>query len=238
MRLEKGLLPVVAVGSSPLTATRDLTTIRGCGCQQCFVVDHHFGRDYRFLRRVVESLRDEYADTVWIGVNYLDLQPLEAVREVGEADGIWNDHLYVVLRRPHQKYAIDVHKAAAERSVTLFGSVAYRTHPDPGDDLAALVGTLAPWVDVVTISGPKADVPPSVEKVAICHQATLEANRNGCLAVAGGARAHNVQGLVKAGADYLLCNTGIRDEGDGDRGAISSRKLQQMLELVAGVGEA
>ena len=183
--------------------------------------------DWRELAACYQKVRARFAD-VWIGLNFLDLNPEEAFEAapVG-VDGLWVDNAGTQPNRNGVFYCQAIQPFREERPDLLyFGGVAFKYQREV-EDVAAAARAALSYVDVVTTSGQGTGEAPAIAKIRSMKAAIGDAP----LAIASGITPENV-GDYRGICDCFLVSTGISSsapELDGARrevgGKISRRRF-------------
>ena len=202
-------LPVIHV-EYPVQAVRNANIAFGEGADGIFLINHRIPANE--LQRCYASVRERHPNK-WIGLNWLDLTPAEAMttmeRTIG---GIWVDNAGVyedehgdiearTLARMH-------HYLEKEWRVSflLFGGVAFK-YQNAVKDLAHVAKQAMFHVDVITTSGTRTGSPPDIEKIRTIRNAIGE---DFPLAIASGTTPENVTEFLPY-VDCFLVATGISD---------------------------
>jgi predicted TIM-barrel enzyme len=171
---------------------------------------HHTGsRDD--LNEVFVEVRREHPD-FWIGLNYLDLDALGAMRVVGDAggrvDGLWVDNAGVTERHDALLYAERVWETKRAQAWTgkYFGGVAFKGQKTV-QDVEKAARNAAPLMDVVTTSGAGTGIAAPLEKL----QRMRTALGDRALAIASGITPENVRDYLPY-VDCFLVSTGISND--------------------------
>lgn len=144
----------------------------------------------------------------WIGVNALDLDPMETLRRVPtDVSGLWFDRGGIDLSSPDPAREAREIAQARDRNQSWrgvhFGGVAFKYQP-PCEDPAKEASLAAPYMDVVTTSGNATKQAPSVLKVA-SMRAKIGTTP---LAIASGMSPENVKPFLEY-ADCVLVASNI-----------------------------
>lgn len=176
---------------------------RECGVDGVWLIDH--ARSHQSLLAVVERVRVAMPG-FWIGVNFLDLPPDEAIAVVDDAvDGLWSDDAGVHAESdPRVRERVLEARARRSWPGTYFGGVAFKGRMREPDEWGAALAAI-PFVDVVTTSGSATGVAAPVRKIRTMHKA-LKGLRP--LAVASGITPDNV-GTYLPHVEFLMVATGI-----------------------------
>jgi len=193
------LLPVIHV-SDEAQALEQVAIATEAEVDGVWLINHAI--DATDLWRVFHAVRARNPG-LWIGLNFLDLTPLEAMHHVtDDVDGLWCDDGDVGETGPgKQAQAVWRLKKSRDWKGQLFGGVAFKGQREV-TDWAAAARHAAPLMDVVTTSGPATGVAASLHKI---RWMSSEAPR---LAIASGITPGNVLAYLPW-VQYLLVATGI-----------------------------
>lgn len=165
--------------------------------------------------------REDNGKDKFIGVNFRHAgnteseslkitKSLNLLSEIPSASAIWFDSIGYKEPNGHlvTESAIQIKKIRHKLEFMqykglVFGGLAFKGQPQP-KDLPMATRILAPFVDVLTTSGPHTGEPPTLEKVATIREAAPQAR----IAVASGMTPENVEPFLPY-VDYFLVNTGI-----------------------------
>lgn len=202
----RAFLPVIHV-QNHAQALRNIAIAFDNGAHGVFLINHDISAER--LLAIYHSMRTLFPNQ-WIGLNCLDLGPERMLTIVPpDVSGIWVDSVNIHLRDPDpvrsaRRYH-EIRKEPNHRWKGLFfGGVAFKGQPDSGD-AAEEARLAAPFVDVVTTSGPATGSAPSVTKIRTMREATPPQKP---LAIASGMTPKNV-GKFYAFANYFLVASGI-----------------------------
>ncbi|MDP3794307.1 MAG: BtpA/SgcQ family protein [bacterium] len=206
------LFPVVHVRDHE-QALRNVAMARNCGADGVFLIGHN-DCSYTMLLSIYEAVDAAHPD-FWIGVNFLDLDPFQAIDRVPRsASGLWADY-WGIDAAPADlgsgKYAnVEPQTLWEERNTKrsdwpglCFGGVAFKYRPQ-ACDLYVATQEAVKYMDVVTTSGERTGVPPTHGKIATMRQAAPEA----VIAIASGISEENVETFLDL-ADCFLVSTWI-----------------------------
>lgn len=215
------LLPVIHVeGISQ--ALRNVDIAKCEGADGVFLINHHISAQALML--CYAHIRGRYPD-FWIGLNCLDLTPIEAFHAAPlDVSGIWVDNAGVrseIGGTDRAAYIAKVH-AEVKPHALYFGGVAFKYQGIDRDP--ALHARLAkPFVDVVTTSGDATGSAPTVAKI----KSMKESVGDHPLAIASGITPENVLEYMPY-ADCFLVATGIsQSHTELDSGKV--RRLAKVL---------
>lgn len=198
------LLPVIHVQNLE-QALRETGIALTCGADGVFLIDHT--ADDLWLYNIYVQVREQFP-TVWIGLNFLGCpEPIDAIRYFPQtANGLWIDNLGNLPTTSR------LWKARALNAL-LFGGVAFKTHKQISDLEASLCAhDAAPYLDVITTSGPRTGCAPSTTKMIAMRLAT----RNHALAIASGITPENVEGYLTTCNAFLVATGISRKDGGFD----------------------
>jgi predicted TIM-barrel enzyme len=196
------VLPVVHVDSLE-QAQRNARIAREAGADGAFLINH---------RMADEALLDIHAAVAdkqtgwWVGVNCLGMSPEQVFGTIsGKVSGVWVDNAGIEEARQQQPYAERVLAVRDSRvpACLYFGGIAfkYQRHVENLEEACRLA---APYMDVVTTSGPGTGHAAEVEKIHRMKRALGDTP----LGIASGITPENV-GDYLPHADCFLVATGI-----------------------------
>jgi len=163
------------------------------GANGVFLINHWDAAGaipHKKLTEIAKVVRTNFPDT-WIGMNYLDLSPDEAFRELPkEADGLWTDSL-----RPLEKLS---------GGPLRFGGVGFK-HQKQLVALEQEVRNALLLTDVLTTSGIATGVAASTEKIELIRGV---AGTEKLIGLASGVTAENIS-LYLPLVNFFLVATGI-----------------------------
>lgn len=166
------------------------------------------GLRYQALFNIYYQLREIYLDK-WIGMNCLDLTPLEMFsRMPSDLNGVWTDNAFINERQDidDQEYPLKV-KNLIEKikwKGQYFGGVAFK-YQRIVDDYVEATKIACEYMDVVTTSGPGTGKSAKPEKVELMGTTAKKYNKN--LGLASGVTSDNVEDYKSV--NYFLVKTGI-----------------------------
>lgn len=218
---EHVILPVIHA-ESETQAIRNARVAQEAGCDGVFLINHAISSEQLF--GIFSSVHAELPD-LWIGLNCLDLRPVEVVRAVPpEAAGIWVDNAGIDERTERQAEAekvLSVRRQFAWRGL-YFGGVAFK-YQRQVEQLAKAAQTAKRYMDVVTTSGPGTGQAAHREKIA-----TMKAAIGGFpLAIASGITPENVGDYLDV-ADCFLVATGVSDTFT----ELNAARVHQLVQVV------
>ncbi len=166
------------------------------GADGIFLIDHE-----RPSRRLLQSYQKVRAalPEAWIGINFLDANPLEAVDLIPtDAQALWIDDGGIDEQSEDQPLAKELYRKLCQLrpGVLLFGGVAFK-YQGPVDSPARAAALAVPCMDVVCTSGAGTGKAPEIEKIKAMKKAIGDHK----LAVASGLSAEN----AKEFAPYVDC---------------------------------
>ena len=207
----KALLCVVHV-SNLEQVLRNVGIAAECGADGVFLIDQNASGSTDELLTYYAAAQREFSN-FWIGVNFLScrVDPQRAIRFMPrQVDGLWLDDVRYQEESPNPlSEVIDVahawrmQKTYRRTNALLFGGVAFKGCVKVSNPSAAACA-VAPYVDVVTTSGPSTGQPPSVGKI----QSMREAIGQKPLVIASGMKCENIRSYIPY-ADGFLVATGI-----------------------------
>jgi predicted TIM-barrel enzyme len=197
------VLPVIHVASQE-QALRNVRTARDGGADGAFLISHGRVSDDELL--AIHQAVVAQMDSWWVGVNCLSFCVEEAFRRMGDrVAGVWIDDALIDERRDDQPEAARI--AQVQREVgwrgLYFGGVAFK-YQRPVRDLARVARLAAPWLDVVTTSGPGTGEAADPDKIRVMKEAIGDHP----LAIASGVTPENVTDYLPY-ADCFLAATGV-----------------------------
>lgn len=211
---KKAFLPVIHVVDLP-TALENVRVAYEEGADGVFLIGH--GMTSARLWPIYEEVRASYPyPEYWIGVNCLDLSPVQVFREAPvDVDGVWVDNAGTAVSMASTESLEDICLARHHRGLfneTLyFGGVGMKHQPEIQDDLLGLVAHLSSgWVDIVTTSGPATGVPAPISKI----KAMKEGLGPLPLALCSGVSAENVEKYLPY-VDAFLVASSICEHNSG-----------------------
>jgi len=196
------VLPVVHVASLE-QALRNTQIARDARADGVFLINHSMSDEA--LLDVHDAVADAHPDW-WVGVNCLGMWPDQVFRAVGpKVDGVWVDNAGIDEGQEEQLLAeslLAIRDSHAPGCL-YFGGVAFK-YQRHVDDLEAAARIAAPYMDVVTSSGPGTGHAAEVEKIRRMREALGETP----LAIASGITPENIEEYLSI-ADCFLVATGI-----------------------------
>jgi len=196
------VLPVIHVETQDM-ALRNAELAREAGADGVFLINHSTTSS-RLLD--IHSALTRRLNDWWIGVNCLDLDPLEVFARISrDVSGVWVDNAMIDERTDSQPEARSVLQAQMSKGFSglYFGGVAFKYQRHVADPRSATIAA-AKFMDVVTTSGPGTGQPAHVEKI----RAMKEALTDSPLAIASGITPDNVAEYLPYSDCYLVA-TGI-----------------------------
>ncbi|MFA5853869.1 MAG: hypothetical protein WC866_02155 [Patescibacteria group bacterium] len=200
----KVFLAVVHVENEAQTL-RNVAHARDNGAHGVFLINHNI--DVLGLLAVYRRARIAHLDW-WLGVNALDLAPMETLRHVpSDVSGLWFDRGGIDLSSDdptrEARAIVRAHDRNSSWRGVHFGGVAFKYQPQAGDP--ALEACMAvPYMDVLTTSGEATGQPPSIAKI----EAMRGAIGDKPLAIASGMTPENVDVYLDY-VDCVLVATGV-----------------------------
>jgi hypothetical protein len=196
------VLPVIHAATEPqVLANAEIA--RAVDADGVFLINHMGGCDA--LLSMYAAARAHHP-AWWIGINCLDLTPLELLARVGDdVDGVWADNADVDERRDTQPDAEAARRAAGDRGWPglYFGGVAFK-YQRPVADLERAARLARGYVDVITTSGPGTGEAAEPAKIAVIRAGSGDHP----LALASGVTPENVDAYLPWVDAYLVA-TGI-----------------------------
>ena len=165
-RRGKLFLPVIHPVSQEI-ALKSIETAVSADADGIFLINQ--GMSAEEVLQFVPEVHRRFKD-LWIGVNLLGMQPSEVVARVSQlpVGGIWSDNAMIDENSEAQTAAELFRRARAHNGWTglYFGGVAFKYQREVSDlMLPSAARAAAPWMDVITSSGPGTGIPASIEKV-------------------------------------------------------------------------
>lgn len=198
------ILPVIHVESQQ-QALRNARIARDANVDGVFLINH--GMSSTELLAIHRAAVAEHSDW-WIGVNCLDLSPIEVFRCIDDTvSGVWVDNAMIdenAEMQPDAERVLEARKEAGWPGL-YFGGVAFK-YQRPVTDLAPAATKAAQYMDVVTTSGPGTGAAALPEKIRVMKQALGDHP----LAIASGITPENVGDYLDS-ADCFLVATGISE---------------------------
>jgi uncharacterized protein len=203
--MERRFFPVVHV-DGPSQALRNVQVAQEAGAHGVFLIVHG-GDGVALLEAVYDQVRQRFPG-LWVGLNYLDCTLTEAHERAVRLPGVralWADDVLLDGNSGPLAEVVRLEGWRKEHCPELefFGSVAFKGQGFTGDPGVA-ARMVAPFVDVITTSGPATGKPAPVEKVALMKGECL----NKSLALASGVTAENLNDYLPY-VDTYLVSTGI-----------------------------
>jgi len=171
-----------------------------------FLIGH--GIRYKKLFDIYSQVRDVYP-VKWIGLNCLDLRPLEIFSRIPPGvNGVWVDNAYIneELDINEQQYPLQVKKLINKNrwNGLYFGGVAFKYQKKVNNHTLA-TKIACQYLDVITTSGIGTGLAAEPEKIKI--MSTIVKKYNKKIGIASGITISNVEDYKSV--DYYLVATGI-----------------------------
>lgn len=198
------LLPVIHL-ITQAQAERSVRAAVAAGVSGIWLINHH--SNHHVLVGAYHEIRRRHPD-LWIGLNLLDLNSYEAVRKAPDGvDAVWVDNAMILEHEAEQPLTAELMgEVERRRPLTLFGGVAFKYQTQVSD--VELVAKLAaPYLDVVTTSGPATGRAADPDKL---RQMRAGLGAEGHLALASGVTVRNVQSYLPY-VDYFLVASSVTD---------------------------
>lgn len=215
-------IPVIHIESS-VQVLRNAFLAKECGCDGCFLIDHHGSRvDLLNMYALVKNTIPNW----WVGINDLsrtgpdvfeDLDPVLGCAPT--PDAVWMDNLRISEFSEEQPDAAALWQS---KQGLLFGGVAFK-YQDRVHDLSKVAKIAVNYCDVVTTSGDKTGMPPTVEKIRTIKEAIGDKP----LAIASGITEKNIVDYLEY-TEYFLVATGI----SSSEASLDRDKVLRMRELI------
>lgn len=181
------------------------------GADGIFLIDHR--RSHRKLLATYEVVRWNLPHA-WIGLNFLDLSALDAIKKVPQSvDGLWMDSVVGVKRQDIRAF-----------NGRYFAGVAFKYQEQP-EDLAKAANEVAFLFDVVTTSGDATGVAADPAKLALMRSAIVDVP----LALASGVTSANVRDYLPYVSCFLV-STGI----SRDFHTLDPDKVRELADIIYG----
>lgn len=200
------VLPVIHVETEKQTL-QNAEIAQKEGADGVFLISMR-GMPHSQLARVHEGLRKE-CDTLWIGVNYLDLQAEQTFSRLKGIPGVWTDNAQIDEKDPIQMNAnlIAESRRRSGWKGLYFGGVAFKGQK-PVQDIEKAAKIAKKYMDVVTTSGSGTGFAPEWEKIALMKDAIGEHP----LGIASGISPENVHEYLDI-ADCFLVASSLLEPG-------------------------
>lgn len=238
-KLFKSPGPVVTPVIHVLDTAQAMRGVEICvraGAAGVFLINHDFAKE-----RLVPIIREVRAAMpgLWLGVNFLAVTGRDAFPVLGEleadgcpVDGYWADDARMDEREALQGEADDIARVRAESGWTglYFGGTAFKKQRpvDPSQyERSAVIA--APYMDVVTTSGPATGQEADGTKIADFRRGAGDAP----LALASGVTPGNAERYGRD-VDCFLVATGIAPPGDFY--SIDPARLDALLAVTREMG--
>jgi len=202
------ILPVIHVNSLE-QALRNTEIAVNCKCDGVFLINHSI--KYTRLLEIHSEVKAKFPD-FWIGVNCLDLFPGIVFKTVSkQVDGVWVDNAEINEFSADQIVANSIQRLQKESNFNglYFGGVAFKCQPKVEEqNLESAVKYAAPFLDVITSSGPGTGMAMHIQKPQQMRTASIKYAPNTPIAIASGITPLNVHEYLE-NADVFLVATGI-----------------------------
>jgi hypothetical protein len=196
------VLPVIHVETEP-QALRNAKIAYDAGADGVFLINHSIS--WRELLVIHGKVADRFPGW-WIGVNCLDLTPLQVFGQVSRrVSGIWVDNAMIKEDREDQPDAEAVLESQRQNnwSGLYFGGVAFK-YQRQVDDLVSAATIAKRYMDVVTTSGLGTGQAAKMQKILTLKEILGEYP----LAIASGITPGNIRDYLPFSDCYLVA-TGI-----------------------------
>lgn len=204
----KKLYPVIHVQGG-LQALNNAKVAREAGADGVFLINHWMESiPYTKLLYIQEELNDYFAGKFPIGVNCLDLDPVDtlyAFNNTLTVPMLWADNAGIVEGNTAQTVAQEMKDAIVDTGWKgqYFGGVAFKYQREV-TDLESVTKTAMQYVDIVTTSGSATGVAAPIEKLETMKRILGDKS----LAIASGITVENVLDYTDF-VDIFLVSTGI-----------------------------
>lgn len=211
-KAQRYFLPVVHVESVD-QAIRNTSLALTNGANGVFLICHRL--PHTFLLKVYKQTRSEFPKA-WLGINFLDLNPVEALKYLPEdANALWTDNPGLfegatnVFATETMAQEFKRLRAKSGKKFFYFGGVAFKYQNPLGGQVRLMAETVkaSEFVDVVTTSGSETGVPPSSQKI-IEMSAYLSHSTPKPIGIASGVDSNNIESFLPY-VDYFLVATSI-----------------------------
>jgi len=205
-------LPVIHITSPERVLIQTQRAVEA-GANGLWLINHGgHTTGFKYLIDTCDKVRKAHPN-LWIGLNFLDLEPLDALEYLPEgANGLWVDNGGVAekqnggfnIRCAEQLWRrTQIHRP----DILLFGGVAFK-YRDEGSvkDVAGIAEAALPYMDVVTTSGPGTGHAADIGKIRRMSRA-IGANN---LGLASGLSADNLSGFSEH-VKHLIISSSISD---------------------------
>lgn len=204
---KKHTLLVVVHVESMIGASRNVSIAKDNGADGVFLINHGDTAQENVQHLIVIE-KTAYPD-FWIGANFLGYSTLGALHLLPKkADGLWTDNADIggllqagIDGERYKRLMCNAHRE--KWNGLYFGGVAFKYQPTPVD-VEMEARNAKEYVDVITTSGERTGMPPSLEKIRKIRNAIGTFP----LAIASGMTPENVV-AYKDLADCFLVSTGI-----------------------------
>lgn len=198
-------LPVVHVLNLEQTM-RQLKIAFSSNADGVFLIGH--GIRYNKLFDIYSQVREVYSSE-WIGLNCLDLQPLELFLRIPKGvNGVWVDNAYIneELDINEQKYPLQVKNLInkIKWKGLYFGGVAFK-YQKRVNNIPLATKIACRYMDVITTSGNGTGISAEPEKIKIMSPIAKKYNKK--IGIASGITFNNVEDYKSV--NYYLVATGI-----------------------------
>lgn len=219
-------LPVIHPVSRTI-ALGSIETAVESGADGVFLINQ--GMSTRQLLDFIPEVRQRHAD-LWIGVNLLGTAPEEVIPLIADqpVGGIWSDQAGIDERSVAQPAGERFQEARRLAGWTglYFGGVAFKYQREVPDALLPeAAGKAAPWMDVITSSGPGTGRAAPVEKT----QALRRGAGRHPMALASGVSPENIEGFLPFVDAYLVAS---EIETSSYSGVLVAERTRQLAEKI------
>lgn len=198
---EHAILPVIHVETLK-QALENARIAQGEGADGVFLISMQ-GMGHSLLLNIHRGVRKQLPG-LWMGINFLGVQPAYTFDYGENIEGIWVDNAGINESSEGQDIPISIaHKRRVRGWEGLyFGGVAFK-YQAPVLDLGRVAKIATQFVDVVTTSGDGTGLPPSVEKIKVMKQAM----GNHPLAIASGISSGNIVNYLPYTDAFLVATS-------------------------------
>lgn len=207
------IIPVIHVVDYDQTMY-NVEMCRDNGVSDIFLIDHYISDSKTSLlklERCIRSIKTNIKPEIKIGVNYLQLDTIEAMTEAFRlyVDYIWADRSYIEPKTLDMANKIfDKFNHTEKHTSLYFGCVAFK-YQRPVKNLEWTCKTACDYMDVITTSGDGTGKPPSLEKIKSMRNYIGDKP----LAIASGITPEN-KNIFNDLVEYMLVASSITDKSE------------------------
>lgn len=200
-------IPVIHV-SDTLQAIDQAKIAFDNGAGGIFLIDHR--RKYTKLYETYQEVKNIF-NNAWIGLNFLDLNPLSAMKFSKNCEGLnglWMDSVGGIDNK--------------DCDCKVFAGVAFKYQPQP-EDLEKETQKISKMFDVATTSGVATGSAPDLKKIRIMKESIGESP----LAIASGITVENIEHFLPF-VDCFMVATGISHDFHN----LDSQKVAEISNII------